>query len=116
MHFKKCFDPRFLGSWDFEDGKEMEVTIKEVKQEEVHDERKGDIQKYVVYFDEGKRGLVLSPVKGQQIADVTGEAHVEKWTGKKITLYGTNCKGKGGEMVPCIRVKTIEKQETKGGK
>lgn len=41
----------------------------------------------------------------REIASATGEKMVEKWIGKRVTMYPTTCKGKGGEVMECIRVR-----------
>lgn len=107
MHYQKCFDHRFLGSWDFDEVQEMDVTIKETKEEEIRENDGGKKQKWVVYFKEGKKGLVLSPTKGKQIADATNESDILKWPGKKIRLYKTTCQA-FGDTVDCVRVKKVE--------
>jgi len=41
----------------------------------------------------------------KQIAKATGEKLVERWAGKRVTMYPTTCRGGGGEEMECIRVK-----------
>lgn len=41
----------------------------------------------------------------RMIAEALGEKDVAKWTGDKVTMYPTTCKGAQGGMVECIRVR-----------
>lgn len=41
----------------------------------------------------------------KQIAQATGEKHIANWSGKRVTMYPTTCKGKAGEEMECIRVR-----------
>lgn len=41
----------------------------------------------------------------KQIAAATGEKLVERWAGKRVTMYPTTCRGQGGEIQDCIRVR-----------
>lgn len=52
----------------------------------------------------GKRWVVGKTVL-RQIATTLGEVHAEKWSGQRVTLYPTTCRGKEGKDVECIRVR-----------
>jgi hypothetical protein len=41
----------------------------------------------------------------KQIAKATGEREIGNWSGKRVTMYPTTCKGGGGEEMECIRVR-----------
>lgn len=41
----------------------------------------------------------------KQIAKATGEREIGKWSGAKVTMYPTTCRGGGGEEMECIRVR-----------
>lgn len=51
-----------------------------------------------------KKWIVRKTVM-KMIAAATGERQVENWPGKRVTMYPTMCKGEGGAMVECIRVR-----------
>ena len=102
-HWRKLYDDRFVGSWDF-DGKEtFTATIKELKLEEMRDHDGETIRKPVLYFDKAKKGMVLNKTNARTIADLYG-SNTDTWTGKKIVLFATMCKAFGKD-VECVRVK-----------
>lgn len=41
----------------------------------------------------------------KQIAASVNEREVQNWTGKRVTMYPTTCRGQRGEEVECIRVR-----------
>lgn len=52
-----------------------------------------------------KRWVVGKTVLRQIAASLGGETDVSKWSGGKITMYPTTCKGGTGATVECIRVR-----------
>lgn len=104
MHYKKYYDPRFVGSWDFEGKDEFSVTIKEIKVEELRTEDGTTANKPVLYFEKAKKGLCLNVTNAKIIAAKYG-SDTEAWIGKKITLYKTTCKA-FGKTVDCVRVQS----------
>ena len=46
----------------------------------------------------------------KQIAKATGERDIGKWSGKRVTMYPTTCRGGGGEEMECIRVRVRTSQ------
>ena len=53
-----------------------------------------------------KKWIIGSKTVQKQIAAACGEKHVERWSGKRVTMYPTTCKGQGGEVMECIRVRS----------
>lgn len=41
----------------------------------------------------------------KQIAQATGKKDVSEWSGQRVTMYPTTCKGARGEEMECIRVR-----------
>jgi hypothetical protein len=52
-----------------------------------------------------KRWVVGKTVLRQIAAALGGESDVAKWSGGKITMYPTTCRGADGKTVECIRVR-----------
>lgn len=46
----------------------------------------------------------------KQIAAAVGEKDVARWTGKRVTMYPTTCRGTDGGQVECIRVRVKASQ------
>ena len=70
---------------------------------------KKDTKPAVVMRTTGGRPMgkkwILNKTCANQIAAVTGEVEAKNWTGKRVTIYPTTCKGAEGGIVECIRVR-----------
>jgi len=63
------------------------VTIARIAAEKMRpNPQSPEVEKWVLYTQEGKRGVVLGKVLANQIAVVLGD-DTDLWLGKKITLY-----------------------------
>lgn len=107
--YRKMFDSEYLANWDLED--DTTVEISKVVAGEVggqHGETKS--KRPVIYFKSARKGMVLNKTNGKIIAGMYGNL-TEKWIGKSITLFVTQCEA-FGETVDCIRVRpTVPKRE-----
>lgn len=92
-----AFPSSYLKAADLK-GKPVALTIKEVKLQDV-----GDDRKLVVYFKGTEKSLVLNKTNANSIAVVTGSEDTDDWTGKKITLYPMKTEYQG-KRVPAIRI------------
>jgi hypothetical protein len=108
MHYKKLFTKDTIGAWDLE--KDATVEIEKVVSEELTFAKGEKEQKPCVYFVGAKKKLVLNITNAAIIAEQHGE-DVDKWPGKKITLYATKTKF-GRETVDCVRVREKVGPET----
>lgn|GEM_PF-1747641 len=61
------------------------VTIKDITQEELHPAGR-PVKKYVLWFAETPRGVILSRPLAHQLAEILGDDTTE-WKEHKITLY-----------------------------
>ena len=84
------------------------VTISEVKLETVgKDESQED--KYVMYFSELDKGLVLNKTNINIAAKVTGEDDSDNWTGHSIILYFDETVSYAGSVVGGLRLRAPQK-------
>lgn len=88
IHWKKTTNPTYLGAWDFEDGKDMIVMIKDVVVEMIQNQN-GREEKPVAYFEGGVKPMILNPTNMGAIAKALGTPFMDEWVGKKIQLYVT---------------------------
>lgn len=99
MDYTKLFPGRFLKSVDF-DGKDVTLTIKSVKSEEIDDKTKA-----IVKFAETKRELVLNRTNAESLVLCFGR-DVNAWVGKRVTWYPAIIKDPFGEgEISAIRVR-----------
>ena len=102
--FRTLYDRNYLYSFDLA-GRDVTVTIKEVRAAKVKDTEGKEQKKPLVFFKEShdQRGLVLCKTNGKIIADLYGNM-TEQWVGKRVTLYPTTTSA-FGKTVECIRVR-----------
>lgn len=99
MDYAKLFPGRFIKSVDF-DGKDVTLTIKSVKTEEIDDKVKA-----IVNFHETKRELVLNRTNAEAIVLCFGR-NVDDWVGKRVTWYPATIKDPFGDgEITAIRVR-----------
>lgn len=81
------------------------VTMSLISQEEVGQEQE---EKYVVWFGELEKGLVLNKINADTISQIVGSDDSDAWIGKQIVLFQTET-DYAGKRVPCIRVRAPKK-------
>ena len=105
--YRSMYDREYLGEWDLA-GREVTVTIREVKGGELTAQGGRKSKKPIVYFSTDKgvaldKGLCLNKTNGKMIAGLYG-TKTEEWIGKRITMYPAMTQF-GSDTMPCIRVK-----------
>ena len=101
-HWKKLTNPNYLGAYAFQPGEEKTVTIKEVKRENVQNQ-KGTEECTVAYFEEDIKPLILNKTNAGMIAKVWGSPFIEDWTGCRIILKVKKVNA-FGEITDAVRV------------
>jgi len=108
MHYKLMFPSEYVGAHDLQ-GEDRDVTIQDVKIEELR--LVGGIKqdKPVMSFSDAKKKMVLNKTNAATIAGLLG-SETDEWRGWKITLYATTTKF-GRDTVDCIRVRETKPEE-----
>lgn len=102
-HFNNFFEKDFIGSWSLPDGKDVTVTISEVKGGTLTGVGGRKTKKPIVYMVGTKKGLAINATNAKTIAGMYGN-HVEEWAGKRITLFKTTTQF-GSETMDCLRIR-----------
>lgn len=102
--FRTMYDKEFVFAYDL-DGKDVTVTIENVKVGELVGTTGKKARKPVVYFKGSPKGLALCVTNGRTIAAMYGNK-TEDWVGKRITMFPTHTQF-GGQTVECIRIRPI---------
>lgn len=92
-------------------GKGKLFTIKELKKENVAGDNQETDEKFVLYFYEAQKGMVLNWTNIQLIAQAVGSDETDGWPGKKIVLYEDPNVSFGGKLVGGIRVRAPRQAE-----
>ena len=93
---------KYLKATDAEDG-DLILTMSDVKEETLGMGKDAD-KKWVLYFEEQPKGLVLNKTNMNTIAKLYGD-DTDDWEGKKVTLFATEVQFKD-EMVEAIRIRS----------
>lgn len=85
------------------------VTIKSYKKMNVAADGNDPDLKYVFYFNEVEKPLVLNVTNGNIIASIAGSDDFDHWLGVKIVLLNDPTISFGGKMTGGIRVRAPKK-------
>jgi hypothetical protein len=85
-------------------GKDVILTMKRVEVEQIPNGRGGEEDKYILYFHETPKGLVLNKTNVKKIIELVGSDDTGDWDGVKVSLYTERIKA-FGEMHNATRVK-----------
>jgi len=103
-HWKKSFNPNYIGSYAFDPGEEKTVTVKSADVEEIVGEGGKKDRKLVLHFESGVKPLIVNKTNARMIERILGTPYTEQWIGKSIVL-GVEKARFGSERVDAVRVK-----------
>lgn len=112
-HYRKMYNPNYLGAYSLEPGQDMILTIKQIKVEQITncDGRKEDAP--VMRFEErGIKPMILNSTNSKTIKKIYKTPYLEDWVGKKIQIYAANIKAFGEEM-EALRIREYKPKEPK---
>jgi hypothetical protein len=104
LDFDDMYGSKYLGVPDLKDS-EPRCTIKNVEVEELKDKAGVSKHKYVVWFEEQTKALVVNRVNAKKIADAWGKKP-SGWVGQRVTLYAEDT-----NFGPGVRVRPIKVQK-----
>jgi len=102
-HWKKLTNPDYIGAYSMEEGKDLTVTIVEVKREMVTGDA-GRKEECTVAYLKGQKPMILNRTNCKTITSLFKTPYIENWKGKQITLFVSQTKLKG-EDVECLRIR-----------
>lgn len=108
-HYKKLLNPDYLGAYALEDGRDIILTIRAVKQDTVTgtDSKKEDCS--VCHFKENVKPMILNATNSKTIAKLFGSPYVEDWIGKPIQI-GIEKVRAFGDVWDALRVRPFHPQ------
>lgn len=104
MHWKKMFNPDYIGAYELDNGQELILTIKSVKPEMVTGERGKKEELLVARFYENVKPMILNKTNCKTIQKIYKTPNIEDWIGKKIQIFATTTPF-GSEVVECLRIR-----------
>lgn len=108
MRIGEMKESKFLKKEDV--GQGMLVTIARLEQQNVAMEDQPPENKWIMYFHETDKGVVLNWTNIQLVAKALGSEETNDWIGKKIVLYEDPNVSFGGKLVGGIRVRAMRTQ------
>ena len=111
-HWKKQFNYDYLGSQDIEEGKELTLTLKETKKQEVIG---GDGKKtmcFVAHFKENYKPMILNRTNCKAITRAFKTPYSNEWKDRRITIFVLKDVKAFGELVDALRVKNTDPDDT----
>ena len=87
-HFMKEYNPNYIGSWDFEQGKDLVAKITDVKPEMITNSKGQNEEKLVMRF-EGLKPLILNKTNATAASKALESPYIEDWPGHYVQLYVT---------------------------
>lgn len=102
-HWKKTFNPNYLGAYAFDHGEEKIVTIESITREEVTG-AEGRTELCLVAHLKNEKPLILNKTNCKAITKLLGTPYIEEWAGHRITLAVQKVKA-FGEDTDAVRVK-----------
>ena len=112
-HWKSLTNPNYLGSYAFENGADMILTIKQVKNEIVTGEGGRKEECTVCYFTENVKPMILNKTNMKQIAKLLGSPYIEDWSGKAVQIYVDPKVKFGHEITGGLRIRNfLPKKQT----
>lgn len=104
-HWKKLTNPDYLGSYDFAQGEERIVTVKDVKREMISGSDGKKEECTVCHFIEPYKPMILNVTNQKMITKLTETPYIEQWVGKSFKLVVVKIKA-FGEVVDALRIKS----------
>jgi hypothetical protein len=102
-HWKKLTNPDYIGAYSLDDGKDLTVTILDVKREIVTGTG-GKKEECTVAHLKDQKPMILNRTNCKTISAIYKTPFIEQWKGKSITLFVSTTKLKG-EDVECLRIR-----------
>lgn len=106
-HWKRLYNPNYIGAYSFNEGEKKTVTIKEVKQESVQVPGGAKDNVNVLYFTEKVKPLICNKTNAKTIAKITSSNYIEDWLGHRITLEVRKVSA-FGDLVEAVRVSNVK--------
>lgn len=103
-HWKNQFNYDYLGAYSLPDGKDIVLTIKEMKKENVVGTNGQKSECFVAYFHENAKPMILNKTNCKTIEKLYKTPAIEEWVNKPIQIGSTRISA-FGEMTDCLRVR-----------
>lgn len=94
----------YLKQTDFDEAGFI-VTVATISQKNVARDDEAPEMKWIVYFQEFEKGMVLNSTNIQALAKACGSDDTDDWAGKQVVVYVDPNVGYGGKTTGGLRIK-----------
>lgn len=109
MKLNDLFPRKYAAGEDLQ-GRPFTVTISHLQLEKMTPTPgAAPVEKWVVFFKETQKGVVLSKTLATQIAQAVGSDDTDNWSGKKVVIYPETVNVAGKTRI-AIRAKAAQTQ------
>ena len=105
-HWKKAFNPDYIGAYSLNEGEDLIIEIETMKTETVTNSE-GKKEECLIAVLKDQKPFIVNKTNAKAIAKVTGSNYLEDWAGAKIQLFVTKVKA-FGEVVDALRVRDFK--------
>ena len=109
-HWKKLINPDYLGAYSLDPGKDMVLTIRQVKKEMITGTDGKKEECIVCYWQEEQKPMILNVTNCKMIAKLLKTPYIERWAGHRIQI-GAEVVSAFGEKVEALRVRKALPEE-----
>lgn len=103
-HWKKLTNPDYLGAYSLDEGKDLILTIKEVRREMVTGADGKKEECTVAHFVQKAKPMILNVTNCKAITKAYDTPYIEEWAGVSVRIYVAKVKA-FGETVEALRIK-----------
>lgn len=103
-HWKTQFNYKWLGSYSLQDGKDITLTIREMKREDVVGVSGKKELLLVAYFDEDIKPMVVNKTNCKTLERLFKTPAIEEWPGRQIQI-GASRVDAFGDKVDALRIR-----------
>lgn len=106
-HWKKLFNPHYMGEWDFAAGEEKPLIITDITQEQVFNQRTQQVEIVPVLHFSGEKPLIINRTNAKTISTLYNEPNWQNWKGKGVLLHVQKIKA-FGELTGAVRIRPVK--------
>ena len=111
-HWKKLINPDYLGAYSLDPGKDMVLTIREVRKEMITGADGKKEECIVCYWQEEQKPMILNVTNCKTISKLLKTPYIERWAGHRIQI-GAEMVSAFGEKVEALRVRKSLPEDVK---
>lgn len=103
-HWKTQFNYKWLGAYCLPDGKDIVLTIREMKREEVVGDSGNKEQCLIAYFHENSKPMIVNKTNCKTLEKLFKTPIIEEWSNKQIQVGAAQVKA-FGSVVDALRIR-----------